>query len=224
MRQRWAVVLAVACVVAAVGLAAQERPAESSNAAAPAIVGIWELDKDASDLPDRAAAGRLGAGESPARPGGGMGGRGGGIGGRGGGIGLPPGMGGLGGRRDPEEMQRSLRLLADLSRPPDTLTIVESGATVIVTTGEGRSVKHPTDGKEQERLTGDGLIKSKARWDGEQLRIEERIQDGPKVTRTYMASSDRRHLIITVRIEGGGIPRETIVHHVFTRRDTTARP
>jgi len=223
MKHRWPLVLVVVCTAAVLGLAAQQRPTEATNPATSAIVGVWAIDKDTSDLPNRMTSGGPGAGVPAGGPGGGMGGAGGGIGGRGGrGGGMPGGIGGFGGRRDPDEMQRTRRIMADVSTPPDTLTIVQNGAFVILTANDGRSVKLTTDGKEQERLTGDGLVKSKARWDGDQLRIEEKIQDGPKVTRTYMASSDRRHLIIAIRMEGGGLPGETIVHHAFTRKDGIA--
>jgi hypothetical protein len=48
--------------------------------------------------------------------------------------------------------------------------------------------------------------------------VEEKIQDGPKVVRTYFASSDRRRLAVATRIEpsGGGV---FVVHHVYTRKD-----
>ena len=142
------------------------------------------------------------------------------MGGRGGmGGGMPGGMGGFGSRGgDRDEMRRSGRIMQDLVKAPEGLTIVRDGPAVIVTTSDGRSVKLMTDGKEQERLSGDGMIKSKTRWNGEQLVVEEKIQDGPKVTRTYMVSADNRQLILITRIEGGGMAASPVVHHVFTRK------
>jgi hypothetical protein len=72
------------------------------------------------------------------------------------------------------------------------------------------------------RLTGDGEIKSKTKWVGDRLVIEEKIQDGPKVTRTVTASSDRRSLLVTIRIEGGGGPERMVVHHVYDRKDRSS--
>ncbi len=209
---RWLLVLLGFCVAA---LPVAARAATADQAPAAAVAGVWTIDKDSSDVP-----GAADRGDRPPMggPGGGMGGPGGGMGGRGGmGGGMPGGTSG-GGRRDPEEMRRARGLLLDLSRPPERLTIVHDGAAVILTSDDGRSVKLVVDGKEQERLTGDGVIKGKARWDGDTLRVEEKIQDGPKVVRTYFASSDRRRLVVATRIEPGG-GGELVVHHLYTRRD-----
>ena len=123
------------------------------------------------------------------------------------------------GGRDREEMPRARGLAQVLTKAADRLTIVLDGTRVIITTDEGRSVKLQTDGKEEERLTGDGVIKSKTRWNGEQLVSEDKIQDGPKVTRTYTVSSDLRQLIVTQKIDGGGMFGQVLVHHVFDRKE-----
>jgi len=202
-----------AAILAGVTNAGAQAPA-SPESAKPSIVGIWSVDKD---LSDRADAGGRGA----AGPGGGMVGPGGGRGGRGGmGGGMPGGMGGFGGRGgDRDELRRAGRLGRDLMRPPDSLTIVTDGSAVVITADDGRSVRLLTDGREQERLTGDGAIKAKARWDGDQLIVEERIQDGPKVTRTYLASAGGRRLVVITRIDGRDWPVDPVVHHVFTRKE-----
>jgi hypothetical protein len=123
------------------------------------------------------------------------------------------------GGRDREEMPRARGLAQDLTTAADRLTIVLDGTRVIITTDDGRSVKLQTDGKEEERLTGDGVIKSKTRWNSEQLVSEDKIQDGPKVTRTYTVSSDLRQLIVTQKIDGGGMFGQVLVHHVFDRKE-----
>ena len=118
-------------------------------------------------------------------------------------------------------MKRAMTLRRDLLTPAAGLIIVQDGALVIFTTDEGRTQKFKADGKDEEHLTGDGVIKSKTRWVGEQLTIEAKIQDGPKVTRTYTLSSDRRQLTITTKIEGGGAPRDELAHHVYDRKPGT---
>jgi hypothetical protein len=201
----------VAATAAGVALRAQDRVGVAES---PAIVGVWTLDKDLSDRADqgmdRGEGGR--GGGMPGGMGGG-GGRGGGMpGGMGGGM---PGFGG--GRRDPDEAKRSNRITKDLLSPADRLTIVQDGPALLVTSGDGRAIKWLSDNREQERLTGDGAIKSRARWNGAQFTVEEKIQDGPKVTRTFIASSDTNLLILVLRMDGGDGPGQMTVHHVYTR-------
>jgi hypothetical protein len=137
------------------------------------------------------------------------------------GGGMPGGMGGgmpgFGGRRDPDEAKRSNRITKDLMAPADRMTIVQDGSALLVTSADGRAVKWVADNQEQERLTGDGAIKSRARWNGALFTVEEKIQDGPKVTRTFIASSDRNELIVVLRISGGAGPGEMTAHHIYTR-------
>ncbi|MEI6669803.1 MAG: hypothetical protein WCP29_16760, partial [Acidobacteriota bacterium] len=124
--------------------------------------------------------------------------------------------GGRGG--DPEKMKRTRALLSDVMKPADGWTIVRDGVMVLFTNADGRTLKFTTDGKEEEQLSGDGITKSKSRWNGDQLIIESKFQDGPKVTRTYTVSSDLRQLMIHIKAEGGGLPRETTTNHVYDRQ------
>lgn len=137
------------------------------------------------------------------------------------GGGRPGGMGGNmpgSGGRDRDDMRRARGLIQDLTTPPNGLTIVREGIQVSITTADGRPLKLTADGRDQERLTGDGAIVSKTRWNGDQLVVEERIQNGPRVTRTYVASSDLRQLTVIVRLDGRDMPGAQIVHFVFDRK------
>lgn len=140
----------------------------------------------------------------------------GGGGRRGGGMGGGGYEGGRGG--DPEKMKRTRALLTDIVKPADGWTIVQDGALVLFTNSDGRTLKYTSDGKEEEHLSGDGVTKSKTRWNGDQLIIESKYQDGPKVTRTFTVSSDLRQLMIHIKVEGGGLPREMTTNHVFDRQ------
>jgi hypothetical protein len=200
-----------AAVAAGAALRAQDRTGVVEGSA---MVGVWTLDKDLSDRPDqgmdRGEGGR--GGGMPGGMGGG-GGRGGGMpGGMGGGM---PGFGG--GRRDPDEAKRANRITKDLVSPADRLTIVQDGPVLLMTSGDGRAIKWLSDNQEQERLTGDGVIKSRARWNGAVFTVEEKIQDGPKVTRTFIVSSDRNQLILVLRMDGGDGPGQMTAHHIYTR-------
>jgi hypothetical protein len=199
---------------------AQERPMARAGGRPAPIVGAWKLNKDLTDKPVAEGARGGESGRGPGGMGGGIGGTGGG-GGRRGGMGGGGGMdgGGMrGGRGDPEQMKRMRTLLAELIRPADGWTIVQNGPLVLFTNVDGRTVKYTSDGKEEEHLSGDGVTKSKTRWNGEQLIIESKYQDGPKVTRTYTVSSDLRQLMIHIKIGGGGTPRELTTNHVYDRQ------
>jgi hypothetical protein len=185
------------------------------------IVGAWKLNKDLTDKPaaENVRGGESGSGSGGA--GGGMGGRGGvGGGGRRGGMG--GGMRGGGNERgrggDPEQMKQMRALLGDVIKPADGWTIVQDGPLVLFTNADGRTQKYTSDGKEEEHLSGDGVIKSKTRWNGEQLIIESKYKDGPKVTRTYTVSSDLRQLMIHIKVEGGRLPREVTTNQVYDRQ------
>lgn len=208
-------VMVAALGVFAVGTAATLRAQDKGGIGdGQALVGVWVLDKDLSDRTDQ-GIGR-GDGARGGMPQGG-GGRGGGMGG-----GMPGGMGGgmpggFGGRRDPDEARRSNRITKDLLSAAERLTIVQDGQAILVTSGDGRAIKWVADNQEQERLTGDGVIKSRARWNGSSFTVEERIQDGPKVTRTFITSGDRSTLVLVLRIDGGDMPGQMAVHHIYTR-------
>jgi len=212
MRRVLAVLVGATFIGASALVWAQEKPAATADRKTAPIVGAWKLNKDLTDKP---AAENARGGEGGRSPGG-MGG-GGGRGGSGGGMGgMGGGMGGRGG--DPDEMKRMRALLSDVIKPADGWTIVQDGPLVLFTNTDGRTLKFTTDGKEEEHLTGDGVIKSKTRWNGEQLIIEAKYQDGPKVTRTYTVSSDLRQLMIHIKISGGGAPREMTTNQVYDRQ------
>lgn len=208
-------VVVAALGVFAVGTAATLRAQDKGGIGdGQALVGVWVLDKDLSDRTDQ-GMGRGDGARGGMPPGGG--GRGGGMGG-----GMPGGMGGgmpggFGGRRDPDEARRSNRITKDLLSAADRLTIVQDGQAILVTSGDGRAIKWVADNQDQERLTGDGVIKSRARWNGSSFTVEERIQDGPKVTRTFITSVDRSTLVLVLRIDGGDMPGQMAVHHIYTR-------
>lgn len=212
--RRTLVAVAVVGVLAAQTAATLRAQDKGGLGDGQALVGVWVLDKDLSDRADQ-GMGRGDGARGGMPPGGG--GRGGGMGG-----GMPGGMGGgmpggFGGRRDPDEARRSNRITNDLVSAAERLTIVQDGQAILVTSGDGRAIRWTADNQEQERLTGDGVIKSRARWNGASFIVEERIQDGPRVTRTFITSGDRATLVLVLRIDGGDRPGQMVVHHLYTR-------
>ena len=178
------------------------------------IVGSWTLNKALSDLPE----GRLeGRGERRG-PGGGFG-RGGGRGGGGrggGGIGggFPGGFGGGGsGRGNPEDAMRRQDALREVLEAPDRLTIIETGAMVIVTTGDGRTLRFSTDGtKVKDESTG---IERRTTWQAGKL-VSEITGSGPHMKEIYSADLGHRELLVVIQIEGSGRDEPArVLHRIY---------
>lgn len=211
-------IVPAACVLLLGGAAlvlAQGTTAGSPASAVPGVAGIWKLNADLSDTGQRLDEG----GRPPgAGPGGGMPpGGGGGRGGMGGGM--PGGMGGFGGGQpDRAESQRLRRIVQEALEPPASLTIVPDGSRITLTAGDGRAFSYVTDGKKQDQITGDGELEHRTTWHGAQLVIETKIQDGPKITRTYAPSGDAQ-LIVIIRLDGGQAPRPVVAHHIYDRKN-----
>jgi hypothetical protein len=159
------------------------------------VVGAWRYNPELSTpVPQQPADGerrRGGGGGRP--PGGGGGGRGGGI----------PGMG-RGGGPSEDDMRRMRVIIRRVTEPPAALMIVRDGAKVVFTDGDGRTVTYVTDGKKEERVTGDGEFSSKARFEGDVLIVEEDFGGGVKLTTRVapIVSENRERLEITLKAAG----------------------
>jgi hypothetical protein len=203
---------------------AQEVKPTDTPAVRDGVLGAWKLEKNLSDAQDRASGGRRGGppggGGGMGAPGGGMGGgggRGGGMGGfpGGGGGGMPGGMGGRGGEGG--QGSREPAAVMAMLQPAAGMTIVSADGAVVVTNSDGVSRKFITDDKKNELLTGDGVIKYKAKWSGPTLAIESELEKGPKVTITYIPMTLTNQLLVIVRVAGEGGMGALIAHHVFVR-------
>ena len=158
------------------------------RAAELTVIGAWTLNRQLTQMPLE-------------RPGPDGGHRGGG-GGRGGGM-LGGGRGGFpsfpGGTDTKEEEQRKTEVIRRrLTEIPDRLIITTTAKEVTITDGLGRSYSLKTDGKKQERVTGDGEFTSKTRFDGTRLVVLDDF-GGPQITTTY-----------TPILDGGEIKRLTV--------------
>ena len=155
------------------------------------IIGAWRYNPELSTpVPTRPGDGerRRGGGRPP------------GGGGRGGGI---PGMG-RGGGPSEEDMRRMQVIVRRVTEPPASLIVVRDGAKVIFTDGDGRTVSYKTDGKKEERVTGDGEFSSKAKFEGEVLVVEEDFGGGIKLTTRVapIVSENRERLEVTLKAAG----------------------
>ena len=148
----------------------------SGRAARPDVTGAWALNHELSTLlPERPPGGGpdgVGRAGGPP-PGGGMRGRG--------GFG---GLGGHGGGPSDKVMHTMTVVRRRLTDAPERLVITRSADSVTITDGDGRRTTLRTDGKKQDRLTGDGEFKSKTHFEGPRLIVEDDF-DGTKVTRVY---------------------------------------
>lgn len=170
------------------------------------IVGAWTLNRDLTEMPPDGEARRM--------PEGGRGGGGRGGGGRGGGIGGRGGLGGFGGANAPsdDDLRRVETIRRRLVEAPTRLIITKGADSVTITDGFGRSYTLRTDGKKQERVTGDGEFSSKTRFDGARLIVEDDF-DGPKITTTYtplLDGGEITRLVVTLktdRMPGAGRER-----------------
>ena len=185
-------------IASAVGLAAPQAqtPASPPASTGPLLTGAWTLNKDLSDKPPSGGEGREGR-EGQHRGGGSGGGhRGGGFGGGGFGAG--------GGRatdgRNPEDVQRQRNALRDELQPPEHLTITETGATVIMTAGDGRTTRLSVDGKKiKDESTN---VERRTKRDGGKLVSEITGLGNGKITETYSLDAEHKQLHVTLEIEG----------------------
>jgi hypothetical protein len=188
--------------------AAVAMPYAQSPAASPSsLVGAWTLNHDLSDKPQDRSAGDGREGGQGGRRGGGFGGgrrRGGGFGG-----------GGFGGGnatdgRKPEDVQRMRSALRDEMQAPEHLTITQSGTTVIMTAGDGRTMRFSTDGKKIK----DESTKSerKTTWEAGKLVSEIKGLGQGTITETYGIDAEHQ-LHVTLRIDAP--QRKTTLNRVY---------
>lgn len=171
------------------------------RAAELTVAGAWVLNKDLTPMPDGNRRPPEGQRGGAGRGGGGRGGFGGGFGGRGG----PGGQG-----PSEADMHRMQAIRDRLTEIPERLIITKTATTVNITDGLGRTWMLNTDGKKQERLTGEGEFSSKTHFEGVKLVVEDDFK-GPKVITTFeptLEGGEISRLIVTVKVDnmpnGGG--------------------
>jgi hypothetical protein len=83
--------------------------------------------------------------------------------------------------------------------------IAQDDSTVTVTGMDGTSLSFLTDGREvQRRFSGLGDTVTRARWKGEKLEIERKLEGGPRLVTTYELSDDGRQLILNFNMSSPG--------------------
>jgi hypothetical protein len=166
---------------------------------AGSIVGAWTLNKDLSQTPQSQTQGNDGTQRGYGSGGGrrrGMGGGGFGGGGYGGGGGA---------RGNPDDIARQRQALRDIMQAPDRLTITQTESMVIMTTGDGRTIRLSPNGK---KVKDDSTkIERKTKWDAGKL-VSEINGAGPgKITETYSIDPEYHQLVVALQVENPRMPK-----------------
>jgi hypothetical protein len=187
-------------LVMSAALAALHAQAAQPSAGRPALDGAWTLQKGLSDKPPAGEEGRREGrdGRDGGHRGGGQGGgRGGGFGG---GFGGQGSGGGRGEGRSPEDVQRLRNALRDELEAPEHLTIVESGSTIILTAGDGRTTRLSADGKKiKDESTG---VERRTKWEAGKLVSEISGLGQGKILETYALDAEHKQLHVRLDLEG----------------------
>ena len=152
--------------------------------------GTWQLNEDLSEDPRSEMRDR-----TQSRRGGGMGRGGGGMGRGGGGMGRGSGMG------DPEAMRDRMRRMEQGSK---TLRILHVEPQMTVHTADDREQLIYTDGRKQERTGGVGPVETRGKWKKGKLVVQDRMETGMTITRTFFYVPQDPHLYVDMEIEGRG--------------------
>jgi hypothetical protein len=184
--------------------------APRAQAPSPSLEGAWTLNKDLSDKPPSGREGGQGReGHQGGHRGGGRGGgagHGGGFGGAGSGAGQAQGQGG-----NAEDVQRLRNALRDELEAPEHLTIVESGSTIILTAGDGRTTRLSADGKKVKDEST--KVERRTKWDAGKLVSEVSGLGQGKIVETYTLDAEHKQLRVTLNIEGA--QQKTTVNRVY---------
>jgi hypothetical protein len=190
------------CAAAAGSAAGSQAHADTAS-----IVGIWTLNKDASDAPPERTNR-----DDRERGGGGAGHGGGSVAGfgRGGGRGGPGGA-------DPDGMRRRIQAMRDILDAPERLTIAQTDSLVIITTGDGRTTRLSPDGKKiKDESTG---FERKTRRDNGHL-VSEITGGQRKIVETYAVDAEHHRLTVTLQIDNPRMPNGGVVHRVYDAEGT----
>jgi len=95
-------------------------------------------------------------------------------------------------------------------QPPDHMTIVSSGTTIIITTPDGHTTRLASDGsKVKDESTG---IERKTKWNGGKLVSEVSGLGRGKITETYSVEPESKQLRVKLEVDG---PRKSSQTRVY---------
>ena len=163
----------------------------------PNLSGAWQLNKDASDDPEKVLQEARSSGGARGGGGGLAGGTGMGRGGRGHGGGGRSGQGGDGGASTSQSA-------GDWFAATSSLQIKHVEPSLSITDAAGRERVVYTDGRktEEERSHG-GTTVMTASWKDGRVEMVSRPETGAKITESFSVTADGSQLTVTTKIEGG---------------------
>ncbi len=186
----------------------------------PDLTGKWQINREKSDNPQDIMRSRSGRDPGAGGPGGPPPGGGGFPGGP------PPGGGGFPGGSEPpsqEQMESMRARMEEGRRAAEALEITQSGVEITVNeTGDEKTVHtqtYITDGRKSEQRTERGKLETRARWKGQKLVIETKMERGGTITRTYELASGGRQLNMTVKIENERMPEAISIRSVYDKNE-----
>jgi hypothetical protein len=178
----------------------------------PRFTGTWVRNEEESDDPQEKMQAALEAMRQ--ERGGGRGGRmPGGMGGRGGGGQRPEASRGGGGGQRPGGAG-GFGALADMTSRIETT--LENDEFHVVPSGEGRARIFYLDGKTHAQETPQGTkMETVAEKKGDQIAVEQKMDQGGEITTTYELAPDGSRMIVTVKFEGGRMKDPVIIRSVY---------
>jgi hypothetical protein len=194
------------------GAVQDPAPPESAEQA-PSFNGVWERNPDESDDPREkmreVMAGQAGmsgrGGGQGGRSGGGFGGSG---GGRGGSSGGGRGGGGRGGRGGPPSMGDIMRAAQSIE------TTLADGEFKVIDSERVRI--YYLDGEKHIRETPQGgKLETVAEIRGDQITIEEKAEQGMKITQTFALGPDGSVMVVTHLLENNRFKEPVVIRSVY---------
>jgi hypothetical protein len=193
------VISVISVIFSAALLAGQARPPAP---AAADLHGTWQLNRELSQFPrdvgfgmDVTGAGKPSSGDTGAAE---MVGQG-----------SNPGLA-VNRPASREEAMNSRQLVAEVRTPPLRLTIVHSGAAIVITDERGRSRTYHPDGREAFTPFDAAPVATVSRWEAGRLIVRYKVEPGREVRYTVSHRASPPQLVVQADLlERGG--RDTIV-------------
>jgi hypothetical protein len=194
-------------------------PATKQQAPRTSLAGVWQLNRDESDIPQREMQPSNGGGNGPYGGNRLYGGHGPYGDQRRGGFGFP-GMGGGGryGRRQAgpaDASNQDRRMMQEVMRPTASLKVEKKDNEFDFTDDRGRKSIFFTDGRQIQKSNDTSEQLFSARWDGTELVSDEKGPRGGKLRRTFELSADGLQLDETISIDNGKANPPLVIRYVY---------
>lgn len=176
------------------------------------LAGVWKLNLDESDDPQKklqqASGSGNGQGGGGGRPVGGMGGGWPGMGGHG-------GYGGGGHRMGGGESDSDRQKMRMFAQPAEQLTIIQKEPEIDISDDTDRKLAAYTDGRKIEKSKDASNQQLDAKWDQYRLVMEGKDPHGNKYERSYEVLEGNRQLRQTLLLKVGRNNSEVSIRYIY---------